>query len=447
MNWEKLMKPFRLGYPKKEIEYNPNRTEFQRDFDRIIFSTAFRRLNGKTQVFPFPETDMIHTRLTHSLETASVGRSLGTIIGDKILNNKNNDKLKFNSKELGSVVSAACLAHDIGNPPLGHSGEKAIAEFFKTNRGEKIIKDLTYDQKLDFINFEGNAMGFHLLTYSNPKKTEVEGGKGLTYPTLAAFTKYPRSANISNQKEKASEKKFGLFQKDINKFKEIANELGIPKKKEGDKWYRHPLAFLTEVADDICYGIMDLEDGYKHGLISYDEISKLLINICNIPEGKTNIRKRDNIKNKKEKIGYLRAKAINSLVNQAVSVFLENEKDILSGNFDKSLIKLIAGNEIMSEISDISNSKIYSHMSALQVEAAGFQVLPGLLDIFLYAIKDKGKESSKVILDILPNEYIFDYEKEPYDAILSIVTYVAGMTDQFAVDTYRNFKGIELPNY
>jgi dGTPase len=447
MEWKDLLKPLRTGYKKKEIEINsnPNRTEFQRDFDRIIFTKAFRRLNGKTQVFPFPETDMIHTRLTHSLETASVGRSLGTIVGDQILND-NND-LNFDNRNIGSIVSAACLAHDIGNPPLGHSGEKAIAEFFKSNKGKDFLKDLEDNQKHDFIEFEGNAMGFHILTYSNPNIKQIKGGMGLTYPTLAAFTKYPRPANINNLSDRRSEKKFGLFQKDMNMFKEIANELKILKKEEGDRWHRHPLAFLTEAADDICYGIMDLEDGYNHGLISYKKTSNLLIRICNSVDDNTDLQKKEDIINKKEKISYLRAKAINSLVKQAVSVFMEKEQDILSGTFDKSLIKLIPGKDIMNEIGDISSSQIYSNKSVLQVEAAGFQVLPGLLDIFLNAVKNNKKESSKKILNILPDEYIFNYNEDPYNSIMGILTYVAGMTDQFAVDTYRNFKGIQLPNY
>lgn len=199
MEWGKLLMPYRLGCPKERCSHCPDRSEFQRDFDRIIFSTAFRRLNGKTQVFPLPETDVIHTRLTHSLETASVGRSLGTIVGNE-LNEKDSSILGW---QLGSVVYAACLAHDIGNPPFGHSGENAIAEFFNSERGDEIIKDINLDEKADFLNFEGNAMGFHILTNSNPNKTSVPGGYGLTYPTLAAFTKYPRPVNIYNQKKVA----------------------------------------------------------------------------------------------------------------------------------------------------------------------------------------------------------------------------------------------------
>lgn len=443
MDWEKLIKPYRLGCPKDKCAHDPNRNEFQRDFDRIIFSAAFRRLNGKTQVFPFPETDVIHTRMTHSLETASVGRSLGTIVGNEL----NKKQTSISGWELGAIVCVASLAHDIGNPPLGHSGERAISEFFNSGSGSKVLEVLTPEQKSDFMHFEGNAMGFHILTYSNPKKTNATGGLGLTYPTLAAFSKYPRPAQIYNQKNVVSEKKFGLFQCDVGSFSEIAQELGIPLKEEGGRWYRHPLAFLTEAADDICYGIMDLEDGYKHGMVEYKQAYDLLMEICNAPSGETKIDDLKNIINEREKIGYLRAKAITSLIHQVAGIFLANENDILNVKFDKRLCKLIESNTILDQIINLSQTQIYSHRPVLQVEAAGFQVLPGLLETFLIALRENGKESSQKIMQLIPDEYKFDYEKQPYDAIMSITSYIAGMTDTFAVDTYRNLRGIQLPNY
>ncbi len=443
MEWTKLLKPYRLGCAKDNCAHNPDRSEFQKDFDRIIFSPAFRRLNGKTQVFPFPQTDIIHTRLTHSLEAASVGRSLGTIVGNEI-NQKDTNVLGV---ELGAVVCVACLAHDIGNPPLGHSGERAISEFFNSEKGEWIINTLSPAEQADFKDFEGNAMGFHILTYSNPKKTTVTGGHGLTYPTLAAFTKYPRTVLIENEQVGVSEKKPGLFQLDKSCFSEIAHELCIPEKKEGGRWYRHPLAFLTEAADDICYCIMDLEDGYKNGMVSFTDASKLLKDISEARSGKTDISNMGNIKDEREQMGYLRAKAINSLIYQVTEVFINNEIDILQAKFDQRLCKLIESSKVMDKIIDISISQIYSYRQVLQIEAAGFQVLPGLLDAFLGALKDSRKESSKKILQLIPEEYIFDYEKQPYESIMSITTYIAGMTDTFAVDTYRTLSGIQLPNY
>ncbi|MFW6306555.1 MAG: dGTP triphosphohydrolase [Bacillota bacterium] len=440
MKWEELLMPYRLGYAKSNP--NPNRTEFQKDFDRIIFSTNFRRLNGKTQVFPFPETDIIHTRLTHSLEASSVGRSLGTIVGNKL--NKKDKSIR--GWEFGNVCSVACLAHDIGNPPFGHSGEDAIAEYYNSERGENILEVLTEKEKEDFRQFEGNSMGFHILTYSN-QKTGYSGGYGLTYPSLAAFIKYPRASLIKNKNNVASEKKPGLFQCDIENYRKIAKGLNIPCKEDGDKWYRHPLAFLTEAADDICYTIMDLEDGFKHGLVSYKKTYKWLKNIANADSGETKTKSLNNIKNKRDKISYLRAKAINSLIHQIANVFIEKEKEILEGNFDKPITKVIESSKLLSDILDTSIKNIYSHNPVIQVEAAGFKVLPGLLDNFLYALKNDEKSSSKMILKLIPEEFKYKYHQNPYKAIMNITTYVAGMTDTFAVDTFRNLQGIELPNY
>ena len=441
MDWEKLLRPQRFAYNKKT--YNPDRSEFQRDFDRLIFSDKFRRLHGKTQVFPFPETDSIHNRLTHSLEVASVGRSLGTIVGNK-LHEKNP---YIQGWEMGQICSAACLAHDIGNPPFGHSGEDAISEYFKTNEGKEILQGLTAHEKEDFLQFEGNAMGFHILTHSNRKKTSVRGGFSLCYPTLAAFTKYPSPSIIIGKKDLVSEKKYGIFHCDLKSYKEIAFSLGIPYKKEGDRWYRHPLSFLTEAADDICYVIMDLEDGYKNRLLTFEKAAHYLIAIASAKTGNTTVNNLNNIIDKKEKISYLRAKAINSLVKQTASIFLANEGNILEGDFDKPLTRKIESYQLLQEILKFSREEIYTYKPVIQIEAAGFQVLPGLLNTFLSALKDKKKASSKMILNLIPDEYIFDYHEEPYEAIMSITTYIAGMTDTFAVDTYRNLMGIELPNY
>lgn len=437
MEWNKLLTADRLGARGEGHEVNPDRSDFQRDFDRIVFSSAFRRLHGKTQVFPLPENDIIHTRLTHSLEAASVGRSLGTKVGNRLPREL--------GVELGTIVSVACLAHDIGNPPLGHSGEKAIAEYFQTE-GQKAIKGLTQLQQQDFLSFEGNAMGFHLLTYSSPNVTQLTGGFALTYPTLAAFVKYPRPSKINNQnKNRASEKKPGIFQCDMESFKEVADTLGIPLKEEGGRWVRYPLAFLTEAADDICYSIMDLEDGFKYEIISYEKVSELLIRIIQDEGGE--IDKAEKIIDEPSRISYFRAKAINSLVDQVSEVFLSKEKDILEGNFDEPLCNLITSKTVMDEITHLSKEKIYSFKPVLEIEAAGFKVLPGLLDVFINALTEKERASSKKTLSLIPHEYYFDPEEDLYTAIMGVTTYVAGMTDTYAIDTYRNLEGIQLPHY
>lgn len=444
VNWNELLSPRRLGCPEQKSPGRLDRTEFERDFDRIIFSPYFRRLHGKTQVFPFPEDDCIHTRLTHSLETASVGRSLGTIVGNKLALRYP----KLAELDLNDIICAACLAHDVGNPPLGHSGEKAIAEFFDSDRGREITGGLSDEERKDFTSFNGNAMGFHILCHSDLRKTKVRGGMGLTYPTLAAFMKYPRPSLIDGRPKGASEEKSGILQYDMSHFSEVAEGLGLLKKRAGDRWGRHPLAFLTEAADDICYRIMDFEDGYRHGLIPFDKAQDMLLPICLAKTGETKIDGLKNIIDEKERVGYLRAKAINSLTFQAADVFLKHEKEILSGTFDQRLLTLVESAGDVEAIREESECKVYSYKSVVRVEAAGFQVLPGLLDMLLFAIKEKNiKNSSKKILELVPKEYVLDYEECRYDAILAITTYVVGMTDNFAIDLFRNLMGIQLPNY
>jgi len=446
MNWEDLIQGYRLGCPKNEKGNSEGRTEFQRDFDRLVFSTEFRRLHGKTQVFPFPENDFIHTRMTHSIESVSVGRSLGNIVGKRLFGD-----IDITPNETGSIVSAACLAHDLGNPPFGHSGEDAIKYFFN-NEGKQYLNNLDDEEKEDFLNFESNAMTFHMLTYSNSKKTKSPGGFSLTYPTLAALVKYPRISNIKTIDAKAkSEKKPGILIRDLYNFKEIADTLKI-KQKNSVKWHRHPLAFLTEAADDICYTIMDLEDGYNHGLVSYEVVEELLVSVIYLSiEDKKKysdiMSNLTDIIDDKEKVGYLRAKAIHGLVMKVADSFIEKETEILNGEFDKALFDTINCKDILAEIEDISINKIYSYKSVVEIESAGYKVLPDLLDKFLYAAQNADEKRSKKILELLPNEYRFDYDTCRYQSILSIVKYVIGMTDNFAVDTYRKLNGIELPNY
>ena len=451
MRWQQLLRPFRLGYENEDVGHDPDRSEYERDFDRIIFSTEFRRLHGKTQVFPFPENDVTHTRMTHSLESVSVGRSLGNITSNK-LKEKHDD---FKDWNLGTTVSVACLAHDLGHPPFGHTGEDAIKEYFNGQQGQKFLADLEEAERRDFENFEANAMTFHLLVYSNPVLTDLEGGLGLTYPSLAAVVKYPRTnaSGVRTDGESVSEKKPGIFQMDLEHFRRIAGVLGLKKKEEGpgQSWHRHPLAFLAEAADDICYKIMDLEDGFKQGLVSFESVREMLMPIIEAETGNSNAGKLDKIHDNREKVSYLRAKAIYSLVYQAAGVFCRREEEILSGDFDSELCDHIESSEVLAEIYEFSQEEIYSQGSVLEIEAAGFKVLPELLDMFLAAMRDESKaedrRSSRKIREILPPEYRFDYGEKTYESIMAVVRYVSGMTDSFAVDTYRKLTGIDIPNY
>lgn len=449
MDWEKLLTDSRLGeksLPKQKLQ--DGRSEFQKDFDRIVFSPAFRRLQDKTQVFPLPESDFVHTRLTHSLEVSCVGRSLGNLVGETVIKRNPSLQTRFTKFHFGEIVAAACLAHDIGNPPFGHSGEDAIAEYFRTGNGQKFKLKIKDEKKwTDLIKYEGNAQGFRIITkLQNPK---VKGGLNLTYATLAAVTKYPRESLIKNQNNSLRNKayrKYGFFQAEKNIFKEVAAAAGLDSIK-GEKaywWCRHPLAFLVEAADDICYRVMDLEDGFRLGLISFKESEELLRPLVSRHSLKDY---RD--KDEKDRIGYLRAVAINELVFELANVFLDEEKNILAGNFNNELISEIKRAEPLKYIKDISIVKIYKSRSVVEREVAGYEVLGGLLDTFISAYNEAYLErisaKNKSVFALLPGRITDDITDDLYLRLLKIIDFVSGMTDSFAVSLFRKIKGISLP--
>lgn len=449
MDWKRLIDDTRLGCESSGKK--DNRNSYYRDFDRIVFSKEFRLLQAKTQVVPFPERDATHTRLTHSIETASVGRSLGILVAERL----KLEEQGVHPEDIGAIVAAASLCHDIGNPPLGHSGEDAISQFFLDPKGSSLLdKLLTEDQRYDFQHFEGNAIGFNLLTYSNPKKTEVKGGLGLTYSTLAAFTKYPNRyrGEKKEREENACYKKAGLLKHDVDLFAKIANQLGLTQIKEKENtWCRHPLAYLTEAADDICYAVVDMEDGYRNGSVSFDEAHGLLLKVVEAwPDYSLNEK---SIKDNDERIGYLRAKAINSLIQLCVNAFEANASKILDGSFKSTLIKSMPkeATETYKALKDIEIEKVYTHNNILLTEAAGFVVLPGLLDIMVDAAFSDGQRSKKIQSCILKDKICTDnelcYEDRNYQTLLNIVKHVAFMTDTYAVKLYRELTGIQLPNY
>lgn len=449
MEWEKLLTDSRLGEKTQQKQkLQDGRSEFQKDFDRIVFSPAFRRLQDKTQVFPLPESDFVHTRLTHSLEVSCVGRSLGNLVGETVI--KRNPALqdRFTKFHFGEIVAAACLAHDIGNPPFGHSGEDAIAEYFRTGNGQKFKSKIKDEKKwTDLVKYEGNAQGFRIVTkLQNPK---VKGGLNLTYSTLAAVTKYPRESLVNNRTKSLKNKayrKYGFFQAEKDIFKEIASATGLDciKSEKTYWWCRHPLAFLVEAADDICYRVMDLEDGFRLGLISFKETEELLRPL--VP--KQNLKDYKD-KDEKDRIGYLRAIAINELVNQLAKVFLDEEENILKGKFENELISEIKKASALKEIKEISVSKIYKSRSVVEREVAGYEVLGGLLDTFIDSYDEayEGKISSKnkSVFALLPRRISEDIPKELYLRLLRVIDFVSGMTDSFAVSLFRKIRGISLP--
>jgi dGTPase len=418
-----------------------NRTVFDRDFDRIIFSDPFRRLQDKTQVHPLPEQDFVHTRLTHSLEVSSVGRSLGREVGTKVLEKHPILKEQFSAHDFGAIVAAAALAHDIGNPPFGHSGEEAISAYFKENT-ETIMGQVSDTEWADLISFEGNAQGFRLLN-----KTGHEGLK-LSAPTLAAFTKYPRPAKIENKdKTRRSQKKFGYYQSEKEIFKSLEDSLEMLQFSP-TQWGRHPLAFLVEAADDICYHIIDLEDGCNLGLISLEETVQLYAAILG---EKFNPEKLAKLRSDKEKVGVLRALSISELIDQCVTLFMAKEEQLLSGEFDQSFADVIPAKDALGDIISVSIDKIYRCRTVLEKEATGYEVLYGLLEVFCTPVLEnfngEPTHRSKTFFRLLPKETQQEIKASSsvYEALRAMLDYIASMTDSSAIGLFRKVKGISLP--
>ena len=445
MDWRKLLRPQYLDADKRG-QVDINRSEFERDFDRIVFSAPFRNLQDKTQVFPLPEDDFVHTRLTHSLEVSSVGRSLGKSSGEFLLNKYPHlSEIAITPGDIGAIVAAAALAHDIGNPPFGHAGEEAISDFFRLHAFGKVWQELLTDEQwADMINFEGNAQGFRMLV-------DRSNGLKISSATLAAFIKYPRSSSdASRERSRKSQKKYGFFCDQSGQFKHLTEELGMMPLRE-KAWVRHPLAFLVEAADDICYSIIDLEDGCTLGLVPLEESIQLLAAILG---DRFSPEKVAAIKSPAQKLAVLRALAINQLIGETVDAFTANEEKMLSGEFDRALTDIIPSSPVLDRISALSVTKIYRSKPVLEKEAAGFQVLEGLLEVFSKALYHQffkpesfsGKDKS--ILRLLPEAFLLDDPdpaSQPYALLRNLVDWISGMTDKYALSLYRRVKGISLP--
>jgi dGTPase len=437
MNWHQLLSSQRSGQNAPSPEQS--RSAFEQDYDRIIFSHPFRRLQDKTQVHPLPEHDFVHTRLTHSLEVSSVGRSLGKKIGEVVLQRNPTLSSTYSGFDFGAVVAAGSLAHDLGNPPFGHSGEEAISDFFKHHElGKSFESQVTSNQWKDLIQFEGNAQGFRLITQN-------QYGLKLTYATLGAFTKYPCTSYFNKRdKRKRSQKKFGFFESEFRNFSEVANTLDLISV-DDLCWHRHPLAFLVEAADDICYSIIDLEDGCRLGLISFDETVELLSGILG---EKLNPTKLKQITGLNEQLGVLRAMTISSITEDCISVFLDNEEQILRGGFDVALADAGKFNKELQTIGNVSIDKIYQSRAVTEIEAAGFEALPGLLEDFIRAslhlkFNDQPRKYSTVAR-LLPPEISGPIQSSPdtYTLIRLVIDFVSGLTDRHALSLFRKIKGI-----
>jgi dGTPase len=441
LNWNTLLSSQRSG--QKVFASEQYRSAFEQDYDRIIFSHPFRRLQDKTQVHPLPEQDFVHTRLTHSLEVSSVGRSLGKRVGEVILQRYPELKKDFSLFDFGAIVAAASLTHDLGNPPFGHAGEDAISDFFAHHpNGQCFMDKVDPESWADLIKFEGNAQGFRILNKN-------QFGLKLTFATLGAFTKYPCPSHFpSRDKRKRSQKKYGFFQTEMPRFAEVASALGLDQVQAG-VWKRHPLAFLVEAADDICYSIIDLEDGCSLGLVSYQDAKVLFESV--ITKSKSKLGKLESIGGQAERIGYLRALAIADLMDECSALFVENEKDILSGSFDQALCDECPSHDSLKQIIKISIEKIYRARSVVEIEAAGHEVIPGLLDEFsqagVHLMEQKVSRKYGNLQKLLPLEISTNVKSNPgnyYLMLRDIVDFISGMTDRHAISLYRKIKGMSL---
>ncbi|MCB1803208.1 MAG: dNTP triphosphohydrolase, partial [Gammaproteobacteria bacterium] len=376
MQWQQLLSRSRLGSDEVP-RASSARTDFQRDFDRVVFSSAFRRMQDKTQVFPLSKVDYVRTRLTHSLEASSIGRSIGTLVGERVIERHRLDE--FEAADFGAIVAAACLAHDIGNPPFGHSGEDAIRHWAHTGEyGARRVAMLRGSEAEDFLSFEGNAQGFRIVTrLQNP---DNPGGLQLTCATLAAFTKYPRESCLAGSRfDGISAKKQGFTADDRPAFEQVAATVGlIPRDTHYAMWCRHPLAFLVEAADDISYRVIDIEDGYRLGHFSYDEVFDMFWPLITDPARQR--PRLDAIGDRKNRVEFLRAKVINEAIREVVECFMAREADILAGRFDAPLLHEVAVRGALDALVDNAAQRIYCAPEVVSIQAAGFQVVSDLLE-------------------------------------------------------------------
>ena len=444
INWDKLIADCRLGLEDRIFQKDDDiRSIFQRDYDRIIFSSPFRRLQDKTQVFPLPGSIFVHNRLTHSLEVASVGRSLGNLVSSAV-KRTNDPHIRNMTGEIGAIVSAACLAHDLGNPPFGHSGEYAIADFFKRGGGSKYQHEIPEEQWTDFTCFEGNANAFRVLSHQFAGKRY--GGFALTYSTLASIVKYPFESSLAGGKPK-----FGFFQSEKELFHKIATQLEMVQLSDRPLHYmRHPLVYLVEAADDICYQIMDVEDAHKLKILTYSETEALFLNFFDPVEDTIILQNIEAnlalVSDSNERIAYFRAMVIGKLTKECAWQFIsrinelpKTEKIIPLFNFLPEPLK-----SAMDKVKEVSLEKIYNDRAVVEIEIAGYKILGTLLEAFITAVVEPNSFLSKKLLSLIPSQYE-NSDQTMYGKIQSVVDFVSGMTDLFALNLYRKITGMELP--
>ena len=443
MDWKQLISNKRLGQEYRHAIRHDDRTEFKRDYDRLIFSAPFRRLQNKTQVFPLPGSIFVHNRLTHSLEVASVGMSLGNDIAAQ-LTVRHPELRGTLFEQIGQIVATACLAHDLGNPPFGHSGEKAIQTFFTEGPGRELQQKVSPIFWSDITHFEGNANAFRLLTHQFCGRRP--GGFVMTYSTLASIVKYPFASSAASRKGK-----FGFFESERENYQRIADEMGIictSKPNEPLRYVRHPLVYLVEAADDICYEIMDLEDAHKLKILSFGETERLMLGFFD-EMGKNRIRQRiqdEGVTDPNEKVVYMRACVISLLESECVKTFVENEENILSGTFTGALIDHVSPlpREAYKQCAALSVERIYKSKPVLDVELSGYKIMETLMEQMVRAVMNPDCYYSQQLIGRVSSQYDInaaDLEMR----LMAVIDYIAGMTDVYALDVYQKINGISLP--
>ena len=438
MQWDRLICDKRLGMEEYHDDRRHTRSDFQRDYDRLIFSSPFRRLQNKTQVFPLPGSIFVHNRLTHSLEVSSVGRSLANEISIRLKEKYKDTILHAKFDNIRDIVAASCLCHDLGNPPFGHSGEKTIATFFSEGPGQSLRSRFTDREWSDFINFEGNANSFRLLTHQF--KGRRRGGMAMTYSTLASIVKYPYSSKYAGKKGK-----FGFFSSEEEIYRRVALQLGIPEIEPG-RFARHPLVYIMEAADDICYQIMDIEDAHKLGILSTGEVMELFLAFFPKEKHKRMNEVIDSLTDPNEQIAYLRSGVVGSLVENCAEVFINNEPSIMEGTFDSTLIDRLPEPlaTAFSECSSVAWKKIYCSPMVVDIELGGNRIISFLMKTLVDAVMNPEKNYSRLLFNIIPQQYDVEGGSD-YARIQSVLDHVSGMTDVYALDLYRKLNGHTLP--
>lgn len=439
MHWDILISDKRLGLEHYHDPKRGARSDFQRDFDRLVFSSPFRRLQNKTQVFPLPGSIFVHNRLTHSLEVSCVGRSLANEVAIRLRPRYEGEPWAEKLNSIGDIVAAACLAHDMGNPPFGHSGEKAISTFFSEGPGRIYQSRLTPRQWADLTNFEGNANAFRLLTHRfNGRR---QGGFAMTYSTLASIVKYPFDSTLAG-----NHGKFGFFASEQDDYIKVATTLGIaPIDSEGVKYARHPLVYIVEAADDICYEIMDIEDAHKLKILSTEEVIPLLLSYFDATR-RTHIEEvMARVDDPNEKVGYLRSTIIGALVTRCADTFAAHEGEMLTGTFTGSLLDHIHGpeGEGYRRCEALSWEKIYCAPDVVEIELAGTRIISFLLDELVKAVTNPELNYSRLLLAKVPQQYEIN-APTLYGKIQAVLDHISGMTDVYALDLYRRLNGMSL---